>query len=219
LAGLLVCEDSSGREHAVHLPEAAEEVRIVRACFDSAHARVLNALSAHTSLSELRSLLEHTPANILHLACHGIHDPDALKSALVLQDGNFTIQDIMDLHLPSAILAVLSACQTAKGDRNAPDQAVHLVASMLFCGFRSVIGTMWCVVAKVARVNFAKLTNDRLMHDEDGPKVARKIYEALFRCEAFDLDDVPYALDEAVQALRKAGVPAQRWAPFMHMGG
>jgi hypothetical protein len=59
----------------------------------------------------------------------------------------------------------------------------------------------------------------RLMHDEDGPKVARAFYEALFQSEALDLDDVPYALDEAVQALRKAGVPAQRWALFMHMGG
>jgi CHAT domain-containing protein len=95
------------------------------------------------SLSELRLLLSSTPAHILHLACHGIHASDPLSSALVLQDGSLTIQDIMDLHLPNSMLAVLSACQTAKGDRNAPDQAIHLAASMLFCGFRSVIGTMW----------------------------------------------------------------------------
>jgi CHAT domain-containing protein len=42
-----------------------------------------------------------------------------------------------------AVLAFLSACRTAQGDANAPDQAVHLAASMLFCGFWSVIGTMW----------------------------------------------------------------------------
>jgi hypothetical protein len=57
------------------------------------------------------------------------------------------------------------------------------------------------------------------MHDEDGPKIAQALYEALFRSDAFDLDAVPYALDEAVQSLRTAGVPAQRWALFMHMGG
>jgi hypothetical protein len=57
------------------------------------------------------------------------------------------------------------------------------------------------------------------MHDEDGPKVARAFYEALFQSESFDLDHVPYALDEAVQALRKAGVPAHRWTLFMHIGG
>jgi hypothetical protein len=57
------------------------------------------------------------------------------------------------------------------------------------------------------------------MHDEDGPKFARAFYEALFRSESLDLEDVPYALDEAVNVLRKAGVPAERWALFMHMGG
>jgi hypothetical protein len=57
------------------------------------------------------------------------------------------------------------------------------------------------------------------MHDEDGPKVARAFYEALFQSESFELDDVPYALDEAVRALRTAGVPAHRWALFMHIGG
>jgi hypothetical protein len=57
------------------------------------------------------------------------------------------------------------------------------------------------------------------MHDADGPKVAQAVYQALFRNETLELDDVPYALDEAVQLLRNAGVPAQRWALFMHMGG
>jgi hypothetical protein len=59
----------------------------------------------------------------------------------------------------------------------------------------------------------------RLMHDDDGPKLARRFYEALFQDEHVDLDDIPYALDEAVQTLRRTGVPASRWALFMHMGG
>jgi hypothetical protein len=149
LAGLLVCEESPNGARARYLPEAVAEVRLVRECFASAEAQVLNTPSAHTSLSTLRTLLEEMPAQILHLACHGIHDSNPLRSALVLQDGNLTIQDIMGLQLPNAVLAVLSACQTAKGDRNAPDQAIHLAASMLFCGFRSVIGTMWWVVVNV----------------------------------------------------------------------
>jgi hypothetical protein len=57
------------------------------------------------------------------------------------------------------------------------------------------------------------------MHDEDGPKVARRVYEGLFEREQLDLDDVPYALDDAVQMLREAGVPPARWALFVHMGG
>jgi hypothetical protein len=57
------------------------------------------------------------------------------------------------------------------------------------------------------------------MCDADGPTIARCVYEHLFRNEAFQLDRIPYALDYAVQMLRKSGAPAWRWAPFMHMGG
>jgi hypothetical protein len=57
------------------------------------------------------------------------------------------------------------------------------------------------------------------MSDEDGPRLARRVYEVLFEREQLDLDDIPYALDAAVQALRSGGVPARRWALFMHMGG
>jgi hypothetical protein len=57
------------------------------------------------------------------------------------------------------------------------------------------------------------------MSDEDGPQLAHRVYQALFERDQIDLDDIPYALDVAVQALRSAGVPARRWALFMHMGG
>jgi CHAT domain-containing protein len=111
---------------------------------DSPHhnASLANLATALKS-KDMRLLLENTPAHVLHMACHGVHDEGPLKSALVLHDGRLTIEDIMHLSLPRAVLAYLSACHTAKGDQNAPDQAVHLAASMLFCGFRSVIGTMW----------------------------------------------------------------------------
>jgi hypothetical protein len=57
------------------------------------------------------------------------------------------------------------------------------------------------------------------MHDEDGPKIAQRFYEVLFEKDSLDLDDVPYALDDAVQDLRIAGMPDSRWALFTHMGG
>jgi hypothetical protein len=57
------------------------------------------------------------------------------------------------------------------------------------------------------------------MNDQDGPHVAQRFYQTLFDQERLDLDSVPYALDEAVQSLRQDGVPASRWALYMHMGG
>jgi CHAT domain-containing protein len=143
IAGLLVCEASCDIDSAGYLTHAVDEVVSVRDCLLSAKARVLNAPSAHISRSQLCSLLDGTPAHILHLACHGIQESDPLKSGLLLQDGKLSIENILRLRLPQAMLAYLSACQTAKGDNNAPDQAIHLAASMLFSGFRSVIGTMW----------------------------------------------------------------------------
>jgi hypothetical protein len=56
------------------------------------------------------------------------------------------------------------------------------------------------------------------MKDADGPFVARVFYETLFQGGAIDADSVAYALDEAVNALRKTGVPPVQWATFIHMG-
>jgi hypothetical protein len=165
-------------------------------------------------------IAQDAPAHVLHLACHGIQDADPLNSAILLHDGQLTIEDIVQLSLSQATLAFLSACQTATGVQNAPDQAVHIAASMLFCGFRSIIGTLWCVADFISEfLNALTPRKHRLMSDEDGPRLARRFYEVLFERDQLDLDDIPYALDAAVQALRSAGVWARRWALFMHMGG
>lgn len=56
------------------------------------------------------------------------------------------------------------------------------------------------------------------MYDADGPRMAQWFYEALLKKEEIDLDDIPYALDTAIQKLRAEGAPAARWATYMHMG-
>jgi hypothetical protein len=59
------------------------------------------------------------------------------------------------------------------------------------------------------------------MRDDDGPKVAEVFYDQLFKNERLDLDDIPYALDEAIRPLRgdDSPSPAEGWAAFVHMGG
>jgi CHAT domain-containing protein len=79
-----------------------------------------------------------------HLACHGTQDPDnALQSGFHLSDGKLTVSKLMTLNLDKAWFAYLSACETAKGDEEQPDQVVHLAAAMLHAGFKSVVATMW----------------------------------------------------------------------------
>jgi CHAT domain-containing protein len=129
-----------------HIPSVDDEVQTVAGIVMSTSASVANDVYAP---SMVHSVLEQVPsAHILHLACHGHQHEDPLKSCFALKDGRLTISALMELKLPMAMLAYLSACETAKGDKKQPDQAVHLAASMLFCGFRSVVGTMWQVTSK-----------------------------------------------------------------------
>lgn len=69
-----------------------------------------------------QTLLENLQqATILHLACHGLQDSSSpLKSAFLMWDGALSISDMMQLALPNAFFAFLSAGETAKGDKVSP---------------------------------------------------------------------------------------------------
>lgn len=132
------------------LPYAADEIdcltRIIPPHSMAGGPKVLTeALRTGASADDV---LDHLPsATVLHLACHGYQDPkNALDSGFVMSDRILTVANLMALQLPDALLAFLSACETAKGDDAQPDQAVHLAAAMLFVGFKSVVGTMWWVL-------------------------------------------------------------------------
>jgi hypothetical protein len=92
IAGLLVCEASCDIDSAGYLTHAVDEVVSVRDCLLSAKARVLNAPSAHISRSQLCSLLDGTPAHILHLACHGIQELNPLKSGFFFFMSMFSLR-------------------------------------------------------------------------------------------------------------------------------
>jgi CHAT domain-containing protein len=78
------------------------------------------------------------------MACHGLQDQeDALQSGFELQDGRLTIAQLMQINIPHGRLAYLSACESAGMDESRPDEGLNLVGTMIFVGFRSVIGTMW----------------------------------------------------------------------------
>lgn len=83
-------------------------------------------------------------AHVIHLACHGHQDQDnPLNSGFELKDGRLTLGQLMQLNIPHARLAYLSACDSAGMDESRPDEGLNLVGTMIFVGFRSVVGTMW----------------------------------------------------------------------------
>jgi hypothetical protein len=119
-------------------PSSSSSVQTVGQC-KLAKSPAVNAVAA-----DLKS------SNFVHLACHGVQDlEDALHSGFCLHDGRLTVSQLMDIRPDEQeeafFFAFLSACETAKGDKEQPDQAVHLAAAMLFAGFRTVVGTMWYV--------------------------------------------------------------------------
>ncbi|KAJ7934314.1 CHAT domain-containing protein [Mycena leptocephala] len=83
----------------------------------------------------------------VHFACHGVQSTSPTESALLLAGSSrLTLSNIIQLSLPNADLAFLSACQTATGSQQLQDESVHLTAGMLLAGYRGVIGTMWSIM-------------------------------------------------------------------------
>ncbi|KAH7924066.1 hypothetical protein BV22DRAFT_537176 [Leucogyrophana mollusca] len=96
-----------------------------------------------TSEAAIQGLREHS---WVHLACHGKQDvSQPFDSSFALRDKPLRLLDIIQAELEHPQFAFLSACHTAVGDKNTPDEVIHLAAGMQFSGFRSVIGTMWAV--------------------------------------------------------------------------
>jgi hypothetical protein len=56
------------------------------------------------------------------------------------------------------------------------------------------------------------------MDDVDGPFVATHFYQHILSRDLIRPDDIPYALELAVQELRNTGAGPHRWATFIHLG-
>lgn len=124
------------------IPNVTKEIFILKGIVPN---KALIRLPDNNIHACVQPVLDALPSSsLLHLACHGKQNTiNPLESGFVMQDGLLSIAKLMKLNLTRAFFAFLSACETAKGDKSQPNQAVHLAAAMLFCGFRSVLATMW----------------------------------------------------------------------------
>ncbi|KAJ7128032.1 CHAT domain-containing protein [Mycena epipterygia] len=140
----------------------------------------------------------------VHFACHGVQHTSPTESALLLAGSSqLTLSNIIQLSLPNADLAFLSACQTATGSQALQDESVHLTAGMLLAGYRGVIGTMWSIM------------------DNDAPQVASDVYAHLLEASPPDPMRAAEALHLAVQRLREQPGTKKsflHWVPFIHFG-
>ena len=173
----------------------------------------LNTVTRVTSLLGKRSksvsavlegLQDH---QFVHFICHGNLVPEKpFDASFGLYGGNrLTLLDIVRSRLPTAEFAFLSACHTAElTEGSIADEGLHLAAAVQYCGFRSVVGTMWA------------------MADQDGGDLTKHFYDSMF---SSDDPGIPYhersarALRDAVRSLRKEKrLPLEQWVNFVHYG-
>ena len=160
------------------------------------------------TLQEDKATVEEVAASLptcswAHFACHGVQDPNKpMNSGLVLWNGDhLTLSRLAQSSLASAEFAFLSCCQSAKGSKELPNEAIHLAAGLQFIGFHGVIGTMWSV------------------GDDDALSIAIKVYGELFKDGTSKASPsmAALALHQAVCHLRDH-VSLVRWVPFVHFG-
>jgi CHAT domain-containing protein len=185
------------------LPGAFGEIADIQ----TTKTQVTTLLSAMaTPETVMEGLRDHRFA---HFVCHGLLEiGKPFDASLELHKDNLTLLEIVRSHLPAAEFAFLSACHTAElTEGSVADEGLHLAAAMQYCGFRSVVGTMWA------------------MADTDGADLSKHFYKSLFSDKASQ-NGVPYhersarALQIAVKKLRKQkrGMTLERWVNFVHYG-
>ncbi|KAJ7502285.1 CHAT domain-containing protein [Mycena galericulata] len=125
------------------LPGTEIELEKIKSRVPSQWLTSLNSTTQDIVMDHLQS------SSAVHFACHGTQDlGNPLNSGLILSDGRLDVSRIMRAPVNndtknSMRLAFPSACETAKGDAETPDESMHLAETLLFSGFGGVIATMW----------------------------------------------------------------------------
>ncbi len=105
--------------------------------------------NSNLSLKSLKMALSKNPIALLHLATHGQFSATPGDTFLQLWGDRLTVKDLGMLfeertinRLPPLELMILSACQTAQGDRRA---ALGIAGIAVQSGARSTIASLWTV--------------------------------------------------------------------------
>jgi CHAT domain-containing protein len=191
---LLVAQSDSS------LPTVGGEIQAVQA-LDTVVTSLIS--EAATPATVIDGFHHH---GFVHFACHGtLEAGKPFEAGFELHgDARLTLLEIVRAYLPTAEFAFLSACHTAEvTEGSVVDEGLHLAAAVQYCGFRSVVGTMWAMV------------------DEDGRDLAENFYKALFANSRGTLyhERSAKALRFAVKKLRrKRRITLERWVNFVHYG-
>lgn len=164
------------------LPEAAREVQALGRLYGANNSAVLTSTKA--SEAALRS--EVARASVLHIATHGVLDDRnpmyshlrlaggtataAPSLADHLTDGRLDAWELLDLDL-NADLAVLSACETARGTFGWGEGLIGLSWALVASGASTAVVSQW-EVDSASTTKLMIAFHDRLLKSSDGAPAA-----------------------------------------------
>ncbi|MFE9937761.1 CHAT domain-containing tetratricopeptide repeat protein [Streptomyces hirsutus] len=130
----------------------------------------------------------------VHFACHGVSEPaDPSNGRLLVHDHAtrpLTVREISRLELPAARLAVMSACETARGGGELADEAIHITSAFQLAGYPNAVGTLWpvhdAVAVRVTRLLYRELCTEGADGgpELDDTRTAHALHQAVLRCRA-----------------------------------
>ncbi|KAF8991551.1 CHAT domain-containing protein [Cyathus striatus] len=191
------------------IPNTEKEVENINNIFNQSEISVKMLEGEYATVEAISQAM--STHNWIHLACHGTQHPsDPLESAFHAHDGSLTLSKIMELDIPEADFAFLSACQTSTGHEKLPDEAVHLAAGMLNAGYKSIIASLWSV------------------SDACAPEIAHELYNCMLEGGSGGLDSsrAAWALHTSIRKIREKKNEDHSpgdgllwdWVPFVHIG-
>ncbi len=158
------------------LPGTARETEAIRTAFGLARVTALTGAGAQ----ELAVRAALDGRRFVHIATHGFAEdagghvlaglvlaPSAATTGGAAADGMLDLFEIHRLHLDCEI-AVLSACETAKGPRVAGEGAMALTRAFLVAGARRVVGSLWAVSDESSAVLVGGLFQRLARDEQDG---------------------------------------------------
>jgi CHAT domain-containing protein len=185
------------------IPAAQAEAKLVGRLFGV--RPLLGRAATESQLYKLAGKVD-----LLHIAAHGIFEPrNPLFSHVALapdkdSDGRLEVHEILsDLDLSGVNLVVLSACETARGERSGGDEITGLTRAFLYAGSPGVISTLWNIDDEAAATLMAEFYR-RLL---DGAPVA----EALQQAQLALLHNPRFQDPSYWAAFSLAGDPQGRW--------
>jgi CHAT domain-containing protein len=162
------------------LPEAEQEVKALRQLYGSTQSKVYIGAEAR----EERVKAEAGEARILHFAAHGmLNNAAPMYSHLALaqggggEDGLLEAWELMQMEL-KAELAVLSACETARGRIGAGEGMIGLSWAMFIAGVPTLVVSQWKVETAGTR-DLMVMFHGGLRREEEGGRGKVSKAEAL----------------------------------------